>query len=338
MKDAYQKPSLSPVYFEEFVNDIPSQSGKTVAITGTTTGTGFVAALTLAQKGATLLLLNRHSDRLTNSLKALETACPEGKFISVNCDLSDFSSVKSAASIIHDLCPNGLDALCNNAGVMALKDEATIDGFDIQMQTNHLSHFLLSKELLPLLEKAASKKGESRIVNHSSAARHMVKHLESKYLDKNGGNLGGNCARMFFFPKGRWIRYAHTKLANAVFTSALHDRLQSKSSKIKAIVAHPGLSVTFLQDTAIRNGGMSKWMAEFLMKNGQTQEDGSIGIIKGIVDPQLSSGDFIGPGEGKMALKGPVKVFPINKSHRTPSQQSLLWEMSCKAIGESFEI
>ena len=59
--------------------------------------------------------------------------------------MQSFKSVKKAAKTITDLCKEGLDVLCNNAGVMALKDQPTIDGFDIQMQTNHLSHFLITK-------------------------------------------------------------------------------------------------------------------------------------------------------------------------------------------------
>jgi NAD(P)-dependent dehydrogenase (short-subunit alcohol dehydrogenase family) len=75
------------------------------------------------------------------------------------------------------------------------------------MQTNHLSHFLLSKELLPLLNKAAASKGEARIVNHSSGARKFPSSpLEAKYLGKNGGNLGGNGNSMLF-GGARWQRY-----------------------------------------------------------------------------------------------------------------------------------
>ena len=67
------------------------------------------------------------------------------------------------------------------------------------MQTNHLSHFLLTKELLPLLNKAAAAKGEARIVNHSSGARKFPSTpLQAKYLGKNGGNLGGNGSSMLF--------------------------------------------------------------------------------------------------------------------------------------------
>jgi len=89
----------------------------------------------------------------------------------VECDLRSFASVEAAAKRVAELCPEGVHVLANNAGVMALPDEATGDGFDVQMQTNHLSHFLLTRELMPLLERAAEADGEARVVNHSSGAR-----------------------------------------------------------------------------------------------------------------------------------------------------------------------
>ena len=80
-------------------------------------------------------------------------------------------------------------------------------GYDTQMQTNHLSHFLLTKELLPLLNKAANSRGEARVVNHSSGARSFPSTpLHAKYLGKNGGNLGGNGNSMLF-GGARWQRY-----------------------------------------------------------------------------------------------------------------------------------
>ena len=178
--NSYKKPNLKSFYYDKAVSQIPSLSGKTIAITGTTSGTGLVAAQNVAKKGAQVLLLNRKSDRSKKSYDLLKETCPEADFINIECDLQNFSSVKKATKIIIDKYKNGLDVLCNNAGVMALKDQATTDGFDVQMQTNHLSHFLLTKELMPLLKIAADNNGEARIINHSSIARFGVKKVEAK--------------------------------------------------------------------------------------------------------------------------------------------------------------
>ncbi len=336
MESNYKKPALKNVYYEDVVKDLPSMAGKTVAITGTTSGTGNVAARTMAEKGARVILLNRLSSKADNALEELQSKLPSAELIPVECDLQNFASVRTAAAKVRSLCPEGLDVLCNNAGVMALEDAATPDGYDIQMQTNHLSHFLLTKELFSTLEKAAKLRGEARIVNHSSAAR-FGKKLEAKYLEKNGGNLGGNGSNMLF-GGARWVRYQQTKLANAAFTSCLHEKLQQTNPKIKAMVAHPGLATTSLQDTTVGDGGMGRWFTGLFMRAGQSKEDGAIGIIKGMAAPESKSGDFIGPGKGRVAMKGPVVHFSLEDTYNNPETRELLWSKSCEAIGESFEI
>ena len=336
---SYEKPNLKNKYFSDVFNKLPSMEGKTVAITGTTSGTGFVAAQACGKLGARVLLLNRPSKRADAALTDLQTQNSNAGFTQVDCDLQSFSSVREAAKNLHSLCPEGLDVLCNNAGVMALEDIATADGFDVQMQTNHLSHFLLTKLCFDLLEKAANARGEARIVNHSSIARKQVKNLEPAYLQKNGGNLGGNGASMFF-SGGRWVRYGQTKLANAAFTACLHEKLQAKGSKVRALVAHPGLAETDLQSTTVKDGGMGEWFTKQLMKMGQSREDGALGILSCIAHPDARSGQFFGPGMGGMftALKGPVRGYPLEVSYDNPTTRSLLWTNSCAAVGEDFKI
>lgn len=171
--------------------------------------------------------------------------------------------MRAAATAVREKCPNGLDVLVNNAGVMALEDRATKDGFDVQMQTNvscnklqtkaaqlsaclcerdchlhcpslpqHLSHFLLTAELLPLLEQGAEARGEARVVQHSSIMRLAGKRpLQAQYFGP-GGNLGGDRTSVLNPTGGpRWIRYQQTKLAASVFCRALHDRLAQRGSK-----------------------------------------------------------------------------------------------------------
>ncbi len=310
---------------------------KTVVITGTTTGTGYVAATTVAELGAKLIMLNRPSKRSKKIHDEIMKKYQETEVYTIDCDLQSFFSVHNAISKIIEICPEGIDVLCNNAGVMALMDIATEDGYDIQMQTNHLSHFLLVCELFTLLEKTSTEKGESRIVNHSSIARLTVKKLKKEYLGKNGGNLGGN-GKSMFFGGARWKRYGQTKFANAAFTATLHEKLQTKRSKIKALVAHPGLSNTELQVTTMKDGGMAKKMTGFMMKRSQSAEDGAMGILSCICLPEAESGQFWGPGKGMMAMKGKAKPFNMEKSYNNNRTKTLLWEKSCEAIGKEFII
>jgi NAD(P)-dependent dehydrogenase (short-subunit alcohol dehydrogenase family) len=194
---------------------------------------------------------------------------------------------------------------------------------------------------MPKIKQASEKKGEARIVNHSSIARFGAKKLERKYFEKRGGSLGGNGSNMFLstlIPQGRWARYSQTKLANAAFTACLHEKFQAENLSIKSLVAHPGLAITELQNTTVKDGGMGAWMTGQFMKGGQSMEDGAIGIIKCIADIDAMSGDFYGPGSGKMAMKGEVIKFALEKLYDNRNTRNLLWNKSCEAIDQDFII
>jgi NAD(P)-dependent dehydrogenase (short-subunit alcohol dehydrogenase family) len=105
-------------WHDDFVANMPSMSGRKIAITGTTTGTGFAAANALVRKGAHVFLLNRASERASTSLNAIRQACKgDAKAVHVECDLQDFASVRAAAaSVEQQLEGDGLYALLNNAG------------------------------------------------------------------------------------------------------------------------------------------------------------------------------------------------------------------------------
>jgi len=313
-------------------------AGKTVVITGTTSGTGRVAARTVAELGAKVLVLNRPSKRSESSLSDLTKAFPAAEVHAVDCDLQSFASVEQAAARVAELCPEGVDVLCNNAGVMALEDEATGDGYDVQMQTNHLSHFLLTRELWPLLTRAAESNSEARVVNHSSAARMAPgKKLKAPYLGKNGGNLGGNSSGLMF-NGARWVRYNQTKLANAAFTAALHHRIGKSGSKVKALVAHPGLARTELQETSVKKGGMGRMFTNVFMRISQSAEDGAMGILSCICLADATSGQFYGPGSGMMAARGPAVPFALESFYDNDETRELLWKSSSEAIGREFSI
>ncbi len=274
-------------------NHTQDMTNKVVAITGTTSGTGFVCAREMAKLGASVVLLNRESQRAASSLQQLNDAVPDGKFDPIACDLQDFESVRKAVDEIKGRY-TVVDVLCNNAGVMALEDRATKDGYDVQMQTNAISHFLLTNGLFPLLRKSA----EARIVNHSSMAR-LGPPLESKYFGKNGGDLGGNGTEQeaASFSGPRWIRYHQTKLANCAFTYGLKQKLEEHNiNNVNVLLAHPGLALTSLGAKAVEAGGMEANSS--LMSSAQSAEDGALGIIRACADPEAESGNFYGPAEG----------------------------------------
>ena len=309
-------------------NHTQDMTGKIVAITGTTSGTGYVCARELAKLGATVLLLNRASSRATAALEKLKSEVPGGQFVPVTCDLQDFESVRKAASAINGQYDR-VDVLCNNAGVMAMPERATRDGYDVQMQTNAISPFLLTKELFPLLKKSP----EARVVNHTSAARLGADH-EAKYFGKNSGQLGGDGTpeENTSFSGPRWARYHQTKLANCTFTYGLVARLKEAGiSNVLVLIAHPGLALTSLAATTAAEGGMD--LNSPLMSQAQSAEDGALGIIRACADKTAQTGDFYGPngwtGKAEKLQPEPVLMDPENIR--------ICWD-GCEAAVGPFEI
>ena len=103
------------------------------------------------------------------------------------------------------------------------------------MQTNHLSHFLLTKLLIPKLEQAAEKYGEARVVSHSSVARHQQKDLKSKYLERRGGKLGGDGASMFGV-------FTRAKSARDHFLRLLEQRTIGSTKEVKKNLLKNGMT------------------------------------------------------------------------------------------------
>ena len=195
----------------------------------------------------------------------------------------------------------------------------------------------MAAELWPLLNTAAEVRGEARVVNHSSISRKQVPRLEAKFLGKNGGNLGGNAAGFAPFSGPPWDRYSQTKLANLVFTYALHDRLAAAGSKVKVAVAHPGVAATNLQVTTVQgSGAMSGFLSSLVVS--QSAEDGACGIVRCCCDAAVQSGEFYGPsGTG---MYGPAVLLPYEaEAGLAPAEsREMLWEQSEATTGVKFDV
>lgn len=317
-------------YFSPYFHTLSDQSGKTVVITGTTLGgTGYFAALYAAKKGAKVYLLNRPSDRSRDSFLSLKASVPNGDFTCINCDLMDFASVRSAASELKALSPDGIDCLANNAGIMAFPETKSKDGYDCQMATNHLSHFILTKELMPLLELVATAKGDARVIQMSSEAR-KGGDLEAKYFGKEEP-LGGESIG------SKMERYHQTKLANILFSNALNDKLAQTGSKVKSYCAHPGLATTNLQVSTAQNAGCCVGClcnCMFDCVTSQSPEDGAVGIFMCMFEPDLEPGGIYGPHP--TWTHGPAVHLPSAQDVPVCNKEeskALLWSLSEQACG-----
>lgn len=153
------------------IEQMPTCAEKTVLITGANSGLGYEASKAFARKGATVIMACRSTDRGVEAATEIQQAVENtGATLNVRqCDLASLDSIESfTTGVKQDY--DSLDILCNNAGVMAIPRQETVDGFEKQLGVNHLGHFALTGQLLPLLIETA---GQSRIVTHSSGAHEM---------------------------------------------------------------------------------------------------------------------------------------------------------------------
>src|SRR5690348_9153628 len=145
------------------VSDIPDQRGRTAVVTGSNSGIGYITARELARRGARVVLACRSEARGTEAAGRLAGEVPGAEVEFVRLDLGDLSSVREFAAT-YEQGHDRLDLLINNAGVMALPYGRTADGFETQFGVNHLGHFALTGQVLPMLLSTAG----ARVVTVSS--------------------------------------------------------------------------------------------------------------------------------------------------------------------------
>jgi len=202
-------------------------SGKTVLVTGATGGIGLETSRALAGMGAAVVLGARDAAR--GRAVAEEIVRGGGLAELLEVDLASFASVRRAGQRFL-ASHSSLDVLVNNAGIAARVRRLTEDGHERTWQTNFLSHFLLTRLLLPACKAAA----KPRIVNVSSEG-HRSGRLDWDDLELERG------FRTF-------RAYANTKLAQLLFTRELARREPSVS--INAL--HPGAIATGIWRAAPR--------------------------------------------------------------------------------------
>ncbi|KEO88514.1 short-chain dehydrogenase [Erythrobacter longus] len=237
-------------------------SGKTVLVTGGSSGLGQETARAMAAKGAHVVICARNPAQMEEAVAAIKAEVPDAKLDTLTCDLASLESIKAAGAEANKRFEK-IDILINNAGVMACPKMDTADGFEMQFGTNHLGHFALTRHLMPLIEAGAGKAGGGRIVNLSSRGH----HIGPADLDDP------NFETSEYSP---WESYGRSKTANILFTRGLEDRFAAKG--IHAYAVHPGGIQTNL------GRHLTEEDNKFLMKRmkQQAEESGKATMFKTI--------------------------------------------------------
>jgi retinol dehydrogenase-12 len=217
--------------------------GQVVAVTGANAGIGRATARALAAMGAKVLACGRDRGRLDEAIASIRAEVPGAEVTPLVADLSSVNDVRGLAGQIRAQTDR-LDVLINNAGIGVDRRQETVDGFELTFAVNHLAPFVLTTELLDLLEASAP----ARVITVSSANHVGAKTLDLKDLQSR---------RRFAWQDV----YARSKLCNVLFTRELSRRLAGTAVTVNCL--HPGVIATeFGAGGDLR--GLNAWMFRVL--------------------------------------------------------------------------
>ena len=294
---------------------MPSQAGRTVLITGSNAGLGLAIAKAFAKKEARVLMACRNATKAEAAAAEVRAWAPEGRGVQVlPLDLSSLASVAACAKQVLDQ-EERLDLLINNAGLMAIDEARTADGFEMQIGVNHLGHFALDAQLLPLVLSTPG----SRILSMSSFGHRPGKVVaDDLNFEKRGYS--------------RWPVYFASKLANLLFSLELQRRLASAQQSTIALTAHPGGSHT---DLGSEGKGITNTLLKPIMLLGLPPATGVLPMLRAATDPGAKGAEFYGPR--LMQFGGAVREKPAKRG-RDGENAKRLWAASEELTGVSFDV
>lgn len=299
--------------------ELPDQRGKTYLITGANSGLGLVMAREVARQHATVIMACRSLRKGQAAIDTIRLDVPDAQLRLMALDLADLSSVRAFAD---DLVRQAtvIDVLCNNAGVMAIPYRQTVDGFEMQLGTNHLGHFALTGLLLDCLLAAPS----ARVVTVSSGAHKMGK-MDFGDLNWEEGYK-------------KWPAYGRSKLANLLFTQELQRRFDAAGVNAIAVAAHPGYAATNLQMAGpqMENSTIGETVSSFFNHLfAQSAEQGVLPQLYAATMPDVQGGAYYGP-DGFMEMRGYPQQTTPNEAAQNEADAAKLWAISEKLTGVTY--
>ncbi len=225
---------------------------ETILVTGATDGLGKRVASALAGRGATVLLHGRSRERLEATIEQIREQTGNEK---LRCYLADLSSLRAVRDLAERILSDEerLDVLVNNAGIISPEREESEDGHELTFAVNHLSHFLLTGLLVPLLRGSAP----ARVVNVASAGQSPI-DFDDPMIERGYDAMEA---------------YTRSKLAQVMFTFELAGRLQ-----------HTGVTVNALHPASLMDTKMVRGTFGYTMS---TVEEGAEAVVRLAASPEL---------------------------------------------------
>jgi NAD(P)-dependent dehydrogenase (short-subunit alcohol dehydrogenase family) len=275
--------------------------GKTIVISGATSGIGEVAAIHLAEQGARIVFTARDEKRAAAAMAKLKRANPASEHRVHFADLSLLAEQKRVADEI--AAEPQIDVLINNAGAILNRRAETSEGLEKTFALNHMSYFTLTNILLDRLRQTPG----ARIVSVSSSA-HRRAVLDFGDLQSRHGYRGFGA-------------YSKSKLCNILFNRALAKRLAG--SGVTANVLHPGFVATRFADQA--GGLMQRLVAIGKRVTAISPEEGAKTIL------YLAASPDVAQVSGKYFYK--CKVAIPTKEAQNDADAERLWQASASIAG-----
>ncbi|OTA07746.1 Short-chain dehydrogenase/reductase [Trichoderma parareesei] len=314
---------------DELVKDLAGEiANKVVLVTGVSQGTlgGIFLEYIVKANPSRLILAGRTLSKAQQTADALKAAHPDIDIRTLQVDLSSLADVRDAAAKVNSWgdVPH-IDVLVNNAGIMAIPHQVTVDGFEMQFGSNHLGPFLFTNLIM---DKILASKAP-RIVNVSSSG-HRLNPI--RFFDYNFGD--GETYN-------RWQAYGQSKTANMLMAVSLAEKLGSRG--LTAFSLHPGTIMTHLGEhidfsvefatlaAADRLlGNAEGWLTEFDFK---TPDRGVATHIYAAFEPSLKEVNGVYLEDAHVADPFVQTVKPWGTSK---VEAERLWKLSEKLVGQEF--
>lgn len=294
---------------------VPDLAARRAVVTGASDGIGLGIATRLAGAGADVVLPVRTQRKGEAAVAAIRRRHPDATVSLRECDLSSLASV---AALGRTLREEGLPIhlLINNAGVMTPPDrQTTADGFELQLGTNHLGHFALVAELLPLLRR-----GRARVTSQVSvAARSGALNWEDLNWERSYDGMAA---------------YRQSKIAVGLFGLELDRRSRAQGWGLSSNLSHPGVAPTQLLAARPELGRsrdtLGRRLIGALSARGilfGTPETAGFPALFAATSPDARAARLYGPS-GPGHVGGPPGEQPLYSPLRSPDDARRLWQVS----------